>query len=200
MKEEFYTEKRWLNWIDKVRDSKFKMPASEDFAGSGGAVFVNIMDDVVLACLKVIARWERELITRDEALATIEGIRGIVSMNNESLGEDADMMLDSLKTSLVAVFVACSRYIAGDFDRDSPIPDLVKDALSAEAEERIDDALGIIGSVGARVIAGEALPETPEMAYCIVAELMDGVDAIAAAMLGDQSYKEEDGSDLGDEI
>jgi hypothetical protein len=33
----------------------------------------------------------------------------------------------------------------------------------------------------------------------MTAELMDGIDAISAAMLGDDSYKEDDGSeDTGD--
>jgi hypothetical protein len=49
--------------------------------------------------------------------------------------------------------------------------------------------------VGARVIGGEALPEIGDMPYCMTAELMDGIDAISAAMLGDDSYKDEDGSE-----
>jgi hypothetical protein len=119
MKEEFYTDKRWLNWLAKVKDSKFTLKDSDE--KNAGAVFVYIMDDVVLACLKVIARCERKVIPPDEALPELDNIRNIVFKEHESLGEDADLMIDSLKTSLAAVFVSCQRYIAGDFDRESDL-------------------------------------------------------------------------------
>jgi len=196
-KEEFYTQKRWTNWMNKVKESKFELTDSEQDAT--GAVFVYIMDDVVLACLKVIARKEKNLITQEEAFAALRIIQEIVSSEHESLGQDADMMLESLQTALFAVFISCQRYLEGDYDQQTRLADLVEQARQAEGEERIDDCLGLVGSLGARVIGGEKLPELPEMPYSMVAELMDGVDAIAAAMMGDDSYKEEDGSDLGDE-
>src|SRR5512136_2632768 len=125
MKEEFYTQTRWLNWINKVKESKFKLTEPDE--KNSGAVFIYIMDDVVLACLKVIARCEREIITIDEALSEISAIRDIVFQENESLGEDGDLMLESMQTTLAAVFVSCQRYITGDFDRDSPMEELVKE-------------------------------------------------------------------------
>ncbi|HUM81977.1 MAG TPA: DUF2150 family protein, partial [Methanothrix sp.] len=109
MKEEFYTEKRWLNWMNKVKDSNFRLSEAED--KNSGAVFIYIMDDVVLACLKVMARVEREILTPEEAMAEIAAIRSIVFAEHESLGEDADLMIESLKTSLAAVFVSSQRYI-----------------------------------------------------------------------------------------
>ena len=111
MKEEFYTPKRWQNWLNKVKDSKFKLTEEDD--KNSGAVFIYIMDDVVLACLKVIARCEREVIAPEEAISEIATIRSIVFEENESMGEDADLMLESLKTSLAAVFVSSQRYITG---------------------------------------------------------------------------------------
>ncbi|MGB9902542.1 DUF2150 family protein [Methanothrix sp.] len=198
MKEEFYTQKRWLNWMNKVKESQFRLPESEQDAA--GAVFVYIMDDVILACLKVIARFEKGILSQDDALATIRSIRDIVSAEHESLGEDADMMLSSLRTSLAAVFESCNSYILGDYDRDRKMDDMIHEAMEAEAEGRIEDALAVVGNIGARVIAGEKPPEIPDMDYCIVAELLDGIDAIAAAMVGDTSYKEEDGSPLEEEI
>jgi len=199
MKEEFYTQKRWLNWLNKVKESNFKLTESDD--KNTGAVFIYIMDDVVLACLKVIARCEREIITPEEAIAEIAGIRSIVFQDHESLGEDADLMLESLKTSLAAVFVSSQRYITGNFDRESPLDELVKNAIAAEQKQDLDAAFDLLSQVGARVIGGESLPEMGEMPYCMTAELMDGIDAISAAMLGDDSYKEDDGTeDDGSEI
>ncbi len=197
MKEEFYTQKRWLNWISKVKDSNFKLTESDD--KNSGAVFIYIMDDVVLACLKVIARCEKEIITPEDAISEIAAIRSIVFQDHESLGEDADLMLESLKTSLAAVFVSSQRYIAGNFDRESPLQELVQKAIASEQQENLDEAFNLLSQVGARVIGGEALPDMGDLPYSMTAELMDGIDAISAAMLGDDSYKEDDGTeDLGE--
>ncbi len=193
MKEEFYTEKRWLNWMNKVKDSNFKLTEEDD--KNSGAVFIYIMDDVVLACLKVIARCERAVITPEAAMAEIAAIRSIVFAENESMGEDADLMLESLKTSLAAVFVSSQRYIIGTFDRESPLEEMVAKAVDAEQKENLDDAFDLLSQVGARVISGENLPEIGDIPYCMTAELMDGIDAISAAMIGDDSYKDDDGSE-----
>ena len=183
--------------MNKVKDSNFKLTESDD--KNSGAVFIYIMDDVVLACLKVIARSEREVITPEEAIAEIAAIRSIVFEEHESMGEDADLMLESLKTSLAAVFVSSQRYITGSFDRESLLEELVAQAVAAEQKENLDEAFDLLSQVGARVIGGESLPEIGDIPYCMTAELMDGIDAISAAMLGDDSYKEDDGSeDTGD--
>lgn len=201
MKEEFYTDKRWLNWLSKIKDSKFTLKDSEE--KNAGAVFVYIMDDVVLACLKVIARAERKVIPPEEALSELDNIRNIVFREHESLGEDADLMIDSLKTSLAAVFVSCQRYIAGDFDRESDLKKMVKQAIEAENRENIDEAFSILSHVGARVIGGESIPEEAiaDLPYSMTAELLDGIDAISAAMIGEDSYKEDDGTEeCGEEL
>jgi len=201
MKEEFYTNKRWLNWLAKVKDSKFTLKDSDE--KNAGAVFVYIMDDVVLACLKIIARCERRVIPPDEALPELDNIRNIVFKEHESLGEDADLMIDSLRTSLAAVFGSCQRYIAGDFDRESDLKQLVKRAVEAENHENIDEAFSILSQVGARVIGGESPPEEAmaDLPYSMTAELLDGIDAISAAMIGDDSYKEDDGTEeCGEEL
>jgi len=149
----------------------------------------------VLACLKVIARCERTIITPEEALAEIAAIRSIVFSQTESMGEDADLMLESLKTSLAAVFVSSQRYIIGVFDREASLEEMVAKAVAAEQKEDLDSAFDLLSQVGARVISGENLPEIGDIPYCMTAELMDGIDAISAAMLGDDSYKDDDGSE-----
>jgi hypothetical protein len=199
MKEDFYSQNRWQNWINKVRESNFKLTDPED--KNAGAVFVYIMDDVVLACLKVIARYEKDIITADEATAEINKIKDIVFREHESLGDDADLMLQSLRTSLAAVFVSCQRYISGDFDRQTSLEDLVRKAVAAEKEENLDETFDILSQVGSRIISGESLPDMEDLPYCMTAELLDGIDAISAAMIGDDSYKEDDGStDAGEEF
>ncbi len=195
MKEEFYTQNRWQNWIKKIKETDFVLNESEE--DPSAAVFVYAMDDVVLACLKVIARYEHKVISQEEALTTISGIKDVVFEEQESLGEDADMMLESLKTALTAVFISCLRYIEGDYDKKTSMKKMVTGATKAEENGDIETALNTLSQVGARVIKGEMLPEDAllDLPYCLVAELLDGIDAISAAQMGDDSYKEDDGSE-----
>ncbi|HPJ30974.1 MAG TPA: DUF2150 family protein [Methanothrix sp.] len=195
MKEEFYTRGRWQNWINKIKESGFTLQESDE--DPSAAVFVYAMDDVVLACLKVIARCEHGTITKEEAISTIDEIREIVSERDESLGEDANLMLESLNTSLSAVFLSSQRYIQGSYEKKAPLEEMVRKAVLAEEDERMEDALEILSEIGARVIGGEALPEEAfnDLPYCMTAELLDGIDAISAAQIGDDSYKEDDGSE-----
>ncbi|HUM82100.1 MAG TPA: DUF2150 family protein, partial [Methanothrix sp.] len=81
------------------------------------------------------------------------------------------------------------------YDREISMDELIAGAIEAEKKENLDLAFDLLSQVGARVIGGESLPEIGEMPYCMTAELMDGIDAISAAMLGDDSYKDDDGSD-----
>jgi hypothetical protein len=200
MKEEFYTRGRWQNWINKIKESGFTLQESDE--DPAAAVFVYAMDDVVLACLKVIARCEHTTITKEEAISAIDEIRDIVSERDDSLGEDANLMLESLNAALTAVFISSQRYIDGGYDRKTKLGDLVKKAILAEEADRMEEALGVLSDIGARVIGGEALPEEvfEDLPYSLTAELLDGIDAISAAQIGDDSYKEDDGSeDDGDD-
>jgi len=195
MKEEFYTPGRWQNWINKIKESGFTLKDSDE--DPSAAVFVYAMDDVVLACLKVIARCEHGTISKEEAISTIDEIRDIVSERDESLGEDANLMLESLNAALTAVFLSSQRYIDGSYDKKTPLEDLVRKAVDAEDSDQMEEALGILSEIGARVIGGETLPEEAfaDLPYCLTAELLDGIDAISAAQIGDDSYKEDDGSE-----
>jgi len=130
MKEEFYTRGRWQNWINKIKESGFTLKESDE--DPSAAVFVYAMDDVVLACLKVIARCEHGTISKEEAMSTIDEIRDIVSERDESLGEDANLMLESLNASLSAVFLASQRYIDGGYDKKTDLGGMVKRAVIAE--------------------------------------------------------------------
>jgi hypothetical protein len=194
MKEEFYTRGRWQNWIRKIKESGFTLQESGE--DPSAAVFVYAMDDVVLACLKVIARCEHGTITREDAISAIDEIRDIVSERDESLGEDASLMLESLNAALTAVFISSQRYMGGGYDGKTPLVEMVRRAVAAEEADRMEEALAVLSDIGARVIGGETLPEEvySDLPYCLTAELLDGIDAISAAQIGDDSYKEDDGS------
>jgi len=190
----FYTEERWRNWINKVKESGFKIEDEKK-----GAVFVYMEDDVVLACLKVIAKYDRKLLSKEDALKHLAGIKEIVLKKIEPVSEDTDMMLESVQLSLMGVFASCECYIESAFEKTKSMDKLIKSAVQAEKEDNIGAALGDIAQIGANILAGAKLDEKAieDLPEGLVAEWLDGIDSLSAAMLGDTSYREDE-PDEGD--
>ena len=197
---EFYTQKRWENWLGRAKESGFQIKESEEEAGKESAVFVNMVDDVILACLKFTARFEKGMLSREKALEILAEIRDIVLSEVEPISEDIDLMIDSIQTSLMGALVAFECYIMGDYDEGSNIEELVKAAIDAESSDNLELALDYTAQCGAIVLKGKSLPEEvmAELPYGIVAEWLDGIDSISAAMVGSDSYKEFDEEDEED--
>ncbi len=193
----FYTRERWNNWIEQAKTSGFKIEQASQGPSKAGAIFVNMVDDVVLACLKVVNKFEKNLITEQDALREINKIASIVTKKIPSINEDIDLMLESVQNSLVCVFAACEFYIKRDYSEGGSIEAMVKQAAMAEQNQRIDEAFKLMGKVGALVLSGakidEKLFEEIQDSNIAVAEWLDGIDSIAAAMVGDTSWRDDEG-------
>ncbi|HJH32474.1 MAG TPA: DUF2150 family protein [Methanosarcinaceae archaeon] len=191
---EFYTNERWNNWIKQVQESGFELTESDESSGKNGDIFVNMEDDIILACLKVIAKFDRGILSSETAFEAIAGIRNIVLAKIEPISEDIDLMIDSLQTSLMGGFAACECYIEGDFEKKPKMKDLIKSAIEAEAADDVQIALGHVARIGAAVINGKKLSKKAleNIPYGFVAEWLDGIESIAAAMVGADSYKKDD--------
>ena len=194
---EFYTQKRWENWLGRAKESGFQIRETEEETGKESAIFVNMVDDVILACLKVTARFEKGIIVREQALEILRDVRDIVISEVEPISEDIDLMIDSIQTSLMGTLIAFECYILGDYEEGANIEELVKAAVEAEASENLELALDYTAQCGALVLRGKSLPENvmAELPDGIVAEWLDGIDSISAAMVGSDSYKEFDAED-----
>ncbi len=190
----FYTEERWRNWIGKVKESGFKIEDEKK-----GAVFVNMEDDVVLACLKVIAKYDKKLISQEDALNYLSEIKEIVLKKVEPISEDIDMMIESVQLSLMGVFASCECYVEKAFEETKSFDKLIKGAIEAEKADNMGAALGNIAEIGANILAGKKLgeKELDDVPEGLVAEWLDGIDSISAAMMGDSSYRDDE-PDEGD--
>lgn len=189
----FYTKERWQNWINKVKESGFKPDDQEK-----GAIFVYMEDDIVLACLKVIAKYDKKLISNENALKYLTDIKEIVLKKIDQIDENIDMMLESIQTSLIGVFASCESYINKEFQNTKKFDKLLKTALKAEKDENMGVALGAIAEIGANILAGGKFKDKDfdNVPEGIVAEWLDGIDSINAAMVGDTSYKDDEPSEV----
>ncbi len=185
----FYTEERWQNWINKVKESGFKIDDQEK-----GAIFVYMEDDVVLSCLKIIAKYDKNSLSKDDALGHIAQVKEIALKKIEPISEDIDIMLESTQLSLMGVFASCECYIEKAFEKTGSLGKLIKSALAAEKEENMGAALGNVAEIGANILAGGKLKEKDieDLPEGLVAEWLDGIDSISAAMVGDTSYKDDE--------
>ena len=190
----FYTQERWHNWINKVKESGFKIDDQQK-----GVVFVNMEDDVVLACLKIIAKYDKKLISGEDALKHIAEIKEIVLKKIEPVNEDSDMMIESVQLSLMGVFASCECYLEKAFEKTKSLDKLIKSAVEAEKDDNMGGALNSIAQIGANILAGEKLKEKDldDIPEGLVGEWLDGIDSISAAMVGDTSYRDDE-PDEGD--
>ncbi len=190
----FYTQERWHNWISKVKDSGFKIDDQQK-----GAVFVYMEDDIVLACLKIIAKYDKNAISQEDALRYLAEMKEIVLKKIEPINEDIDMMIESVQLSLIGVFASCECYMEKAFEKTKSLDKLIKGAVEAEKEENMGAALNSIAQIGANILSGGKLKEKDieEIPEGLVGEWLDGIDSISAAMVGDTSYRDDE-PDEGD--
>jgi hypothetical protein len=187
----FYSNERWNNWINQVKESGFELKEDDEDAGKSGEIFVNMEDDIILACLKVIAKFDGKELSPDGAFDALTEIRDVVLIPIDPISESIDLMIDSLQTSLIGVFASCEYYIDKGADNSVDLVELVKNAISSEENNDPGTALSYIAALGANVLKGAEISDEmiEDLPYGLVAEWMDGLDSLAVAMMGDDSYK-----------
>ena len=190
----FYTMERWQNWISKVKESGFKLDDQDK-----GAIFVYMEDDVVLACLKIIAKYDKKLLSQEDALVYLTEIKQIVLKKIPPIDEDIDIMLESTQLSLMGVFASCECYIDNAYEKTSSLNKLISSAIKAEKEDNMGVALDNIAKIGANILAGGKLKDKDleDLPEGLVVEWLDGIDSTSAALVGDTSYKDDE-PDMGD--
>jgi len=186
--EEFYTEERWQNWIDRLRDEEID-PENEDSA----RLLLNLQDDAAIAVAKIVTAYEEGELDEEEALAELETVREIVLSEVSVEDEDTLMLIDGVQTSLVAVFYATEEYVAAGAAEEGTVEDYLGAAVDAEAEEDLDTALGYCAQAGTLLIDGAELDMgfAEDLEYGLVSEWVNGLDSLQSA-LSDPEVVEED--------
>jgi hypothetical protein len=172
---EFYSEERWQNWIDRIKDEEID-PEDEDSA----RLLLNLQDDAAIAVAKIVSAHEDGELDEDAALDEIGDIRDIVLSEVEFADEEKVMLIDGVQTSLMCVFFAAEEYIRA--------------AADAEAEEDFDAALGYVAQAGTLIIDGKELDMevAEELEYGLVTEWVNGLDSLQSAMSDPEVVEEED--------
>jgi len=186
---EFYSEERWQNWIDRIKDEDID-PEDE----SSARLLLNLQDDTAIAIAKIVAAYDDGDLEQEDALAEIEDVREIVLGEVDIEDEEKLILVDGVQTSLVCVFFAAEEFIANGPAEDGSVGDYLGAAADAEAEEDLDAALGYAAQAGTLIIDGAALDmEVAEgLEYGLVTEWINGLDSLQSAMSDPEVVEEED--------
>ena len=187
--EEFYSEERWQNWLDRIRDEDID-PEDEDSA----RLLLNLQDDVAIAVAKIVTAYDDDTIDEEEALDELADIRETVLGEVAFDDEEKAMLIDGVQTSLVCVFYAAEEYVAGGPADEAAVEEYVVEASKAEEADDLDSALGLVAAAGTRIIDGNELDiaVTEDLEYGLVTEWVNGLDSLQSAMSDPEVVEEED--------
>jgi hypothetical protein len=180
-----FTEERWINWVECAKQSDYK-----NMDETATKVFIDMEEDVVIACCKLVKGFEIGKLTREESLEGLHAIETITEKKTDTGDGELDELIGLIQASLVGAFVSFESYVKESFTDKPPIDELIREALDQEKKGHFDLALAIVGKIGARIIAGEALQQETieELEDSFVAEWLDGVDSISAAITSSIEY------------
>jgi len=186
---EFYTEERWQNWIDRLREEEID-PEEEDSA----RLLLNLQDDTAIAVAKIIKAYEDGDLGEEETLDELGDIQEIVLSEVEFDDEEKAMLIDGVQTSLMCVFYSAEEYVVGGPADDGTIEEYVNAAADAEAEDDLDAALGYCVQAGTLIVDGEEMEISlaEELEFGLVAEWVNGLDSLQTAMKDPEVVEEED--------
>jgi hypothetical protein len=185
----YYTEERWQNWLDRLRESDVE-PEEEDAA----RLFFNLMDDAAIAVAKILTEQSDGDLSNEEAHTELERVRDIVMTDVEFDSDEKLMFVDTVQTSLLSVFYAAEEYIAAGAADDGTPAEYVDVAVDAEAEDDIDTALALCVQAGTLIIDGaEFDPQVADdIEYGFVANFVDGLTSLQEALADPELVEEED--------
>lgn len=177
---EFYSQQRWDNWLDRLSE------ADLDDEEEATRLFLNLQSDTAIAVAKVLDALDDDAIDADRAGDELARIQSIVYDEVDTVDEASLELIDAVQTSLVAVFGAADRYVAGEDPPATPPGELIDRAAAAEAEEDFERALERVTDVGVQVIDGSELDigVTEDIEFGLVTEWLGGIDSLQAALAG----------------
>lgn len=186
--ETFYTQERWQNWIDRLREEDLDLE-NEDSA----RLLMNLQEDTAIAVAKVIEAYEDDLIGEERAHEELSEMQEIVLSKAPLEDEEKSMLLESVQMSLEVVFYAAQEFVAAGAADEATVEEYIDAAADAEAEEEIDTAIGYLVQAGTLVIDGEEIDPAlvEEMEYGLVAEWVNGLESLQNAMASPETVEEE---------
>ena len=185
---EYYTEERWQNWLDRLRDEELDAEEEES-----ARLLLNLQDDTAIAVAKILNDYQESTIDEGRALDELADIQEITLAEVEFDDTEAAMLLDGVQTSLLCVLYAAQEFVA-EGPAEGTIEGYIEAATAAEEAEEMEDALGYCVQAGTMLISGQHLDLeiAEELDFGLVAEWVNGLDSLQTAMSDPEFVEEAD--------
>ena len=170
---EFYTEDRFRNWINKIDETKVDIEDAESLA-----VFDQMVEDFVVACLNILRAIREREITKKQALEELDKMSSLILTSVDFGDEIKNEFFAFIKESIKVIIYSTKLVIEGKVSKKS-FEQLLNEAIKKEMRGDFKGALEAVARMGAKVLKGEQLPENlnvPEDGFVI--NWLDGVEAI----------------------
>ncbi|MFC7175692.1 DUF2150 family protein [Halosegnis marinus] len=187
--EEFYSEERWNNWLDRLREEDID-PENEDSA----RLLLNLQDDAAIAVAKIVTAYDEGVLGEDPALDELEQFAAVVLGEVDIEDEDKAMLVDSVQMALHCVAAAAEMFVLDGAPEKGTVGANIDAAVEAEADEEFDTAFNYCAQAGTIIIAGadtDVSAIAADLEYGYVAEWVNGLDSLQDA-LSDPEVVEED--------
>lgn len=187
--EEFYSEERWNNWLDRLREEEID-PENEDSA----RLLLNLQDDAAIAVAKIVTAYEDGALEQDPTLDELEQFAGIVLGDVEIDDEEVAMLVDSVQMALHCVAAAAEMYVIDGAPEEGTVAANVDAAVEAEDDEEFDTAFNYCAQAGTLIIGGEDADVSAiagDLEYGYVAEWVNGLDSLQDALADPEVVEEE---------
>ena len=187
--EEFYSQDRWNNWLDRLRDEEID-PENEDSA----RLLLNLQDDAAIAVAKIVAAHEDGHIDEETALDELEQFASVVLEEVDIADDDKAMLVDSVQMALHCVAAAAEMFVIDGVPEDGTVETNVDAAVEAEVDEDLDTAFNFCAQAGTLVIDGtdaDVSAIAADLEYGYVAEWVNGLDSLQDALAGPEVVEED---------
>jgi hypothetical protein len=146
----FYSQERWDNWINSLREADFEGGDDDDMP-EGYQLLNGFNQDICIEVLKIIKLYQNNRFSKEESMNKLIEVEEIIM--EQEVGEDMIELIAPMHFQLLVLFASAKKYLEGGYDED--IKALVKKGRSID-EENTEELLAIAAEIGANVINGKS--------------------------------------------
>lgn len=146
----FYSQERWDNWINSLREADFE-GGDDDEMPEGYQMLNGFNQDICIEVLKIIKLYQNNRFSKDESMTKLIEVEGIIM--EQEVDEDMIELITPMHFQLLVLFASAKKFLEGGFEED--IKALVKKGRGID-EENTEELLAVAADIGANVINGKS--------------------------------------------